>query len=381
MRRLTDRVILILNALTAAGLLFAYLAPVINPSRMILPALFGLAYPLLLMLNLLFLCYWMIRLKKEILISLVVILLGWNHLNNLLPLNFKDAEIPADAPASRMLKTLSYNVRGFDIYHWTSDPMVKEEIFDFINLQEPGIICFQEYYTSDKKGESHADVSRVLSALPESAVYYSADLNNRKGFGIATFSRYPILKKSRIPFNTSFNAAMYTDILFQSDTVRIFNIHLQSINFKQEDYAFMDTVRLKYTNEQIRGIRNIGSQLKKAFALRAEQAEMIANYIRESPHPVVVMGDFNDTPHSYAYRKIKKGMHDAFRVAGRGIGNTYAGELPSLRIDYIMYSNPMVAYQFRRVKTEYSDHYPITTWIYYPSGEGKGNGPPALHNK
>ena len=204
-----------------------------------------------------------------------------------------------------------------------------------------------------------------------SAVYYTGDQSNRNGFGIATFSRYPIIKKSRIPFNTSFNAAMYTDILFQSDTVRVFNIHLQSINFRQEDYAFMDTVRLKYSNEQIKGIRNIGSQLKKAFTMRAEQSEMIANYIRDSPHPVIVMGDFNDTPQSFAYRKIKKGMHDSFRASGRGFGNTYAGELPSVRIDYIMYSNPIISYQFKRIKIDYSDHFPITTWLYIPRNTGE----------
>lgn len=370
MKKLADRIILVLNALAAIGLLLAYLAPFINPSKVILPALFGLAYPVLLMLNLLLLCYWLIQLRKEILISLIVILLGWNHLNSLIPLNFKDATIPKTSSADRMFKALSYNVRGFDIYKWSTNPQVKEQILDFTIDQEPDIICFQEYYSSAKRGETHTDISNKLRSLPESAVYYSADRANRSGFGIATFSRYPIVKKSRIPFNTSFNAAMYTDILFRTDTIRVFNIHLQSIKFKQEDYAFMDTVRLKYTNRQIRGIRNIESQLKKAFSLRAEQSEMIANYIKGSPYPVVVMGDFNDTPQSFAYRKIKRGMHDAFKISGRGFGNTYAGELPSLRIDYILYNNPLISYQFERIKTEYSDHFPITTWLYLPRKTG-----------
>ncbi len=366
MKKITDRIILILNVLAGAGLLLSYLAPVVNPSRIILPALFGLAYPFLLMGNLIFLCYWMIRLKKEILISLVVILLGWNHLNNLLPLNFKKSRIPETHSPARLFKVLSYNVRGFDIYHWTSDPQVKSEIFGFIEQQEPDILCFQEYYTSDLKGETHADLSKQLRTLPENAVYFSADQTNSKGFGIATFSRYPIIKKSRIPFNSIGNAAMYTDILFRTDTIRVFNIHLQSIKFRKENFAFMDTVRLKYTNQQMHEIRDIGSHLKTAFTLRAEQADMIANYIKESPYPVVVMGDFNDTPQSYAYRKIRKGMYDAFRKAGRGFGNTYEGELPSFRIDYIMYSDPMVSYQFQRIKTSYSDHFPITTRLYLP---------------
>jgi len=362
--------ILILNVLVAAALLLSYLAPFLNPSTWFLPAIFGLAYPYLLILNLIFLLYWLIRLKREILISLVIILLGWNHLNNLLPLNFRDSEIPVNVNRERMFKVLSYNIRQFDLIHWTREVEVKEHILHFVNEQDPDILCLQEYYTSNRKGERPEEIVRELEQLPERAVYYSPDTRGDIGIGIATFSRFPILKKSRIPFNTTFNAAMYTDIQLNDDTVRIFNVHLQSIRFRDEDYAFMDTVRLKYPNQQMRGIKNIGSQLKKAFILRAEQAEMISNYIKDSPYPVIVMGDFNDTPHSYTYRKIRRGLHDAFRKSGKGFGYTYSGDLPKFRIDYILYSDPLIPDGFKRLKKDYSDHYPITTRFYLP---GTGN--------
>jgi endonuclease/exonuclease/phosphatase family metal-dependent hydrolase len=364
--KFTDRVILILNILGAVAMLLAYLAPLVNPARMFFPALFGLAYPFLLMLHLAFLSYWLIRLKKEILISVLVILLGWNHLNSLIPMNLRPSEIPVNASQDRYFKVLSYNVRGFNIYHWNLEPEAKREIFNFLESQQPHLVCFQEYYSSSKSGETHKYISRQLDYLPYNAVYYTADPANRKGFGIATFSKYPILKKSRIPFNSSFNAAMYTDILFNNDTVRVFNIHLQSIRFQEDNYAFIDTARFKYNNEQINEIRAIGSRLKTAFSKRAEQAQVIANYIKNSPHPVVVLGDFNDTPQSYAYRKIKKGLHDSFRQAGRGFGNTYAGELPSFRIDYILYGPPLLSADFKRIKTDHSDHYPISTHLFLP---------------
>ena len=364
MRKFTDKVILILNILAAIAMLLAYLAPLVNPARVFLPALFGLAYPYILMVHLAFICYWLIRLKAEILLSLFITLLGWNHLNNLLPLNLRPSEIPVNISQDRLLKAVSYNVRGFDIYQWNTHPEAKNEIFDFLEAQEPHLLCFQEYYTSSLSGQTHVDISNHLKYLPHNAVYYAADHTNRNGFGIATFSKYPILKKSRIPFNSSFNAAMYTDILFQSDTVRVFNIHLQSIRLQQDNYAFMDTARLKYNNEQISEIRAIGSRLKTAFSMRAEQAKVIASYIKDSPHPVIVMGDFNDTPQSYAYRKIKKGLDDAFRKSGRGFGNTYAGELPSFRIDYIMYGPPLLSSGFLRIKTDHSDHYPISTLLF-----------------
>ncbi len=367
MRKITDLIILVLNLLAAAGLLVSYIAPLINPTKLFFPALIGLAYPILLMVNLAFLSYWIIRLKKEVLISLVVILLGWNHLNNLIPLNLGSNHIPEEADTDRTFKVLSYNVKGFGLYRWGHDPETKNNIVGFIEKQRPDIVCFQEYYTSSARGESHAAITRQLKRFPESAVYYTSDRSNRNGFGIATFSSFPIVRRSRIPFNQSANAAMYTDMLIYDDTIRVFNIHLQSIRFRQENYAFMDTVRLKYSSDQVREIKNIGSRLRTAFILRAEQATMIANYVRDSPYPVIVMGDFNDTPQSFAYRKIRKGLHDAFRMSGRGFGNTYAGELPSFRIDHIMYSDPMVPYQSTRIKTGFSDHYPVTTWLYLPA--------------
>jgi endonuclease/exonuclease/phosphatase family metal-dependent hydrolase len=335
----------------------------VNPAKFIVPALFGLTYPYLLLVNLVFLCYWIIRLKKQLLISLLVILLGWNHLNNLLPFSLKNHDVPGDENMGKLFKVLSYNVRGFDRYQWTGDPNTRNEIFGFIEQQSPDILCFQEYYTSSRKGQRESDLSAHLNEYPGSAVYYISDPANRQGYGIATYSKFPVLKRSRIPFNSQSNAAMYTDMLIGRDTLRIFNIHLQSVRFRQENYAFMDTARFAYSSEQMQEIKSIGSRLKSAFALRAEQAVIIANYIRDSPYPVIVMGDFNDTPQSFAYRKIKKGLKDAFRVAGRGFGNTYSGELPSFRIDHIMVEEPLVPYRFKRIRVKYSDHFPITTWL------------------
>ncbi len=365
MRKFTDKLILILNIIIAAGLLFSYLAPFINPAKFTLPALFGLAYPYLLMINLIFISYWLIRLKKEIFISLLVVLLGWYHLNNLLPMNGKNIDLPEEANPERVFKVLSYNVRGFNRYHWNKDPNTGNNLFNFLQEQSPNIICFQEYYAPSSI-KSRKELDNQFSFCPYSAIYYTSSPASISGFGIATYSSFPIIKRSRIPFNSSSNAAMYTDLLIYSDTVRLFNLHLESIRFMEENYSFMDTVRFAYNNEQMREIRKIGSRLKTAFVQRAEQATMIANYIKDSPYPVIVMGDFNDTPQSYAYRKISKGIHDAFRKAGRGFGNTYAGELPSFRIDHIMYSDPFIPYQFKRFKEEYSDHFPVTTSLYLP---------------
>jgi endonuclease/exonuclease/phosphatase family metal-dependent hydrolase len=365
-RKITDRVILVLNLVSAAGMLVAYLAPLVNPARFFIPALFGLAYPYLLILNLGLLCYWIIRLKKEALIPLLVILLGWNQLNNLLPFSGRHKGIPETAAPERFFSILSYNVRGFDRYHWRQDPNTRMDIFHFIHAQDPDILCFQEYFTYRYKDRTQSDLAAHLKQYPESALYFISNVTGENGYGIATYSKFPILRSSRIPFNSSSNGALYTDLLIREDTVRVFNIHLQSFRFEKENYAFMDTLRLAYSSEQMKELKNIGSRMKQAYILRAEQARMISSYLHDSPHPVVVVGDFNDTPQSYAYRKIRKGLQDAFRKSGKGFGNTYFGEFPSFRIDHILVGGPLIPSQFKRLKVDYSDHFPITAEIYLP---------------
>ena len=366
MKKLLRNLVLILNILFAASLLVAYLAPIVNPSKIFLPALFGLAYPYLLLINLLFIFYFLVRLKKTFLLSLIVVLIGWNHLSNLIPIHFKKKTPPEKLEQSESLHLLSYNVRSFNLYDWAKEPKAKEEIFRMISEKDPDIICLQEFYTTPKVGCTEEYIDNKLSATPHKSVYYSFSGRHESYWGIATYSKFPILKMSRIPFSNSQNAAMYSDIKIGNDTVRVFNLHLQSIKFRERNFAFMDSLKFKYSEDQVAEFRDIGSHLKQAFILRSEQSTVISNYIKQSPYPVILMGDFNDTPVSFAYRKIKKGMKDAFRTSGKGFGSTYSGELPSFRIDFIFYSDPFQSANFERTKIKYSDHYPIETLLYLP---------------
>ena len=365
MRKLAGKTILYINLFLAFCLLLSYTAPIINPAKLLLPAFFGLAYPYLLLINLVFLIYWIVRMRKELLISLVVILLGWFHLTNFIPLRFQKSPEPREQISSPPLKVLSYNVRTFDKYNWTQNSQSKEGIFETIRNADPSVVCIQEFYTTNKSGKRERDIRNQLKEYPYYSIYYSLKSGANTGFGIATFSKYPIVKTSRIPFDNTINQAVYTDIKLMNDTLRLFNIHLQSIQFGQRNYAFLDSMSLKYTNKQLEEVKDIGSRLKEAFVMRAEQSKIIHHYIEESEYPVIVVGDFNDTPVSYAYKRIRKGLSDAFRTSGKGLGNTYAGELPSFRIDYIFYSEELESIEFERIKTKFSDHFPITSTIQY----------------
>jgi len=144
LKKLSYHILRVLNILLAGALLFSYLAPYINPATFALPALFGLAYPYLLILNLLFICLWLIQLKKAVFLSLVVVLIGWGHLNHLLPLNGKSGELPEDARPLWSVKLMSYNVRGFNRYNWNTNPNVRNDLFTFLQKEKPDILCIQE---------------------------------------------------------------------------------------------------------------------------------------------------------------------------------------------------------------------------------------------
>ncbi len=368
MRKVAGKLIWFINLLCAVILLLSYASPFIHPGKILFPALLGLVYPYILLINLAFVIYWLVLFKKELFLSLIVILLGWGHLMNLLPVNFSSAK---KNTTEDTFSIMSYNVRTFDRFNWTKKKNSREEIFQLVREKDPDILCMQEFISLNKIGMREKDIVRQLVNYAQYSIYYINRTTPETGFGCATFSKFPIIKTSRIPFDSTANQAIYTDLLIYGDTIRLFNMHLQSVRLRQENMNFIDTLSLKYTNEQIKGVQEITGKLRNAYIQRAEQATIIHNYILDSPYPVIVAGDFNDTPLSYSYHKIRKGLQDSFRESGKGLGNTYAGDLPSLRIDFILHSKDIKSTEFTRIKSKHSDHFPIMARLKKHTGEDK----------
>jgi endonuclease/exonuclease/phosphatase family metal-dependent hydrolase len=357
-----NKAILVLNIIAAVLMLLCHLAPYISPVDMWMFGLMSLAYPFVLLLNIFFTIYWLVQFKKLFLISLVVTVIGFNNFNNTIQFHINPV---ASASKSKKIKLMSYNVRLFDLYNWSKSKDTREKMFKLIKKESPDILCVQEFYNSNHGEFDNLDTIVKNQRTKFSHVAYTENLhNNEDHWGMATFSTYPIINKGIIDFNEDTNnSCIYSDINTGEDTVRVYNLHLQSIRFGPEDYEFVENISKQKDQEEIKGSKKILKRLKIAFIKRAKQVDLVSNHIKKSPYPVIICGDFNDTPSSYTYHKIKADLKDAFVGNGFGIGNTYNGVFPSFRIDYILYDGNYTACNYRSVKKKLSDHYPVTCTI------------------
>ena len=334
----------------ATSLVLAYLANYINPARFWIIAFFGLAYPVLLIINLFFVIFWAWRKKWLSLISAGIILLGWNNVGRY----FQFRLFKPQFDYQNKMRLLTFNVRLFNYYHWEKGSNVSDSILEYMVEQNPGVICIQEFVVDNNRpGQTIDDIN------PYRYFKHTEENGHGQEYGIATYSKFPILHKGNVPFKNSYNACIYTDVLFDYDTIRIYNVHLQSIRLVKHNYNFMDSLMFDFNKTRMNEVRDISGRLKTAFIRRSDQVNRVKAHLRKSPYPVILCGDFNDTPVSYTYQQLKGKMSDAFKGSGDGIGNTYRGNFPSFRIDYIFHSNELVSGNYHSDRVKLSDHYPV----------------------
>lgn len=354
-----SNLVLAFYLVAGAGLLLSYLSPYISPSSFWPIAFFGLAYPFLVLLNLLFLFLWLFRRSRRFWLPLVILLAGFPFHRQHFGFRFPSREPLPDSA----LQIMSYNSHSFSRYGKHFSEKKKTGMLGLIKEADPDIIAIQEFYT---RPEGSFDIrDSLLNMLGTS--HYFVEVVKKNDFetrGLAIFSKYPIENKEAVHFaeNKSYNSCIYADITVRGQKIRLFNLHLQSIRFQPEDYRYLSKVKDKLEPD-MNSSRRIGGRLKRAFVERAGQAETVARLIRESPYPVIVCGDFNDTPMSYAYQTIRnEGLQSAFSKKGSGYSITYAGAFPNFQIDHILCDkDSFEVLNYDIMKKKLSDHYPITS--------------------
>ena len=249
---------------------------------------------------------------------------------------------------------MSYNVKLFDYFDYADKINQKNapKIVDYIVSQQADIKVFQEYFDTGK------DVFVATQRLKKAGCLYhvlaNAGVVNGSFSGLAIFSKYPIIKRKDQTFGGGQNGYLVADVVKNQDTIRVINVHFYSMGIRIN--------RLKgqgYTGVKMEG-KGIYRQLKHGFTERFKEVDIVEKLVKQSPYPVVLCGDFNETPYSYSYGKMAKHLSNAFETGGKGFGFTYNQSPKYIRIDNQFFdANYFQVVDFKIGKLKYSDHYPL----------------------
>lgn len=330
-----------LNILLILTTFIAYLAPQVSPNTFSPFAFFGLLYPWLVLGNLLFIFFWAYRKDWYALFSIGCLLLGMNYLPTLFGTNFDEKEL------SGTTKIVSYNLYGLRGWDKKSGWVYGNQLGEF--KKQKAAFGNVKIFAGQEMSENLAEKIGATFGLKK--------LVHLGGNGILT--SLPVKDKGSISFGKkTVNSCVWMDVVIQKKVVRVYSVHLQSnkISGTATKIAKEGDLREK---ETWLDIKTIMGSYRSAAKIRAKQADEVAAHIAKSPHPVIICGDFNDTPISYTYRIFADGRKDSFCEQGLGIGTTYAGRIPALRIDYILTDKVFEIGNYERFQYDFSDHYGV----------------------
>jgi endonuclease/exonuclease/phosphatase family metal-dependent hydrolase len=334
-----NKVIFAFNIVITVLTFIAYVLPFLAPKMFPLLSVLTLILPLFLILNALFFIYWLLQLKRQVILSGLVLLLGITFINKFYKFSSHDLE-----KEEKDFTVMSYNVRLFNLFEWLADDDVKDVILHFINEQNPDILCIQEYSENAKVD---------LRIYKYKAIFMEGEQIKT---GQAIFSKYPIFNQGDFKIPTAGNNVVYADIKKGKDTIRVYNIHLQSIKISPDVNELSEHVDSLNQNRS----QQLFKRIRDAFKKQEQQAEILVKHKNECPYPVIICGDMNNSPFSYVYRSIKSDLNDCFVESGNGFGQTYKFKYYPARIDYIFASKKMRVKSFQTfTKFENSDHFPI----------------------
>lgn len=350
------RIVVVLNILVALGGILSYLATYIPPHTFWPAGLVAMAFPFVLLLNCFFVLFWLLKHPALSSISILVFIVGVPMIGATVSLH------PSLTDEKGQFKVLSYNVSAFNAWGRYQEQMGLDNAYKLVRWVESSdadILCLQEFYNNDR-----SDTFNTISKIRQSGkeYFYMAPVYQEKTmngyFGVAIFSKYPILARGEVLTGERHetNKAIYADLLLEGDTIRVYNMHLESMTIDERSLF-----RAGSFEELKQNYKTVLRKLRNGVKARSRQAQVLLAHIDRSPYKVIVCGDMNDMPYTFTYHALKSKLDNAFEKAGRGLGFTYNGKLFFLRIDNQFYSNDIRVHRFKTHRSvPYSEHYPIS---------------------
>jgi endonuclease/exonuclease/phosphatase family metal-dependent hydrolase len=325
----------------------------VPPNVAWLAGFFSLLIPVFLAIHFAFVIYWILFKKYNYcLYSLASLLIAYSFVFRTFNWNMHDI-------TQSNFSVLSYNAKIFNAYQPEAEGIETQKVIKWLREDDADVKCFQEFY--DWKD------SRVLNTIEQLgqkqgyfAHFQRAYTNDVGGLvGMAIFSKHSILKKGSLKVREKYDyGAIYADILFHKDTIRVYNIHLKSMSINTDALTDTDNFQKNYFD--------LFKRLKNGFIERAKQVKLIRQSIENCPYKVILCGDLNDLPYSYTYHQLKQVLENSFEQGGKGFGFTFNSWLFFLRIDNQFFKNNIQIKDCQTMREiDYSDHFPIKAnyWI------------------
>ena len=282
-------------------------------------------------------CFWA-------LLTLLILWIVWSLLSHQMPWQ-------RNHETTHSLRVMTYNTQGMAIGKHYNEKM---KMLQYINDQDADIVCLQEVLVW--KNEQRLTLPKLREAMSKYPyTYYDFKLyNNKRQFGNVVFSRYPLINKQTIRFESKSNISSQCDVVIGKDTIRLIVNHLESFRLTKEDLN-IDSLTSNSWQES-----SLNRKITTASRLRRTQVNALCKSIRQSPYPVIAVGDFNSLPISWVYWRMNMGMHDCWAESSIGqYGSTYTRGLLRVRIDYIFTSRKIKPISCEIGNTTYSDHYHV----------------------
>ncbi len=357
-RLFTKRIFIYSHIFVVFLFLLSCFVPFLNPQKWWWITFLGLGFPILLALVILFLFFWLVIKPRFALISVIALVFAFKNILVFFAFNKPGSFNYKKEPGN--IRIVSWNVARFVEMKRNNNKgsQARLKMMELIKQQDADLLCFQEFFHSNDSAW-YQNINYISENYNYPYWFYSHDVDGDQHYtGTIIFSRYKILDSGlvRYPRPTLPEALMHVDIKINDDAVRVFSTHLQSLQFGKDEYAKIDEVK-KVGDSLFDNSKTILSKLKHSAALRSIQADLVRQLMNDSPYPVLFAGDLNDVPNSYTYFTVKEDMQDSFLKKGFGVGRTFSGLFPTLRIDYIFADENFKVLQFNRPVKKLSDHY------------------------